>query len=90
MDSKAVAVTFTFAFLSISTAAALILRGPLGRGIGEWLAGRKRVDEREMQDLRGEVDELRHQLADVQERLDFAERLLAREGEAQRLGPGRS
>jgi len=43
----------------------------------------------EVADLRDAVDDLRHQLAEVQERLDFAERMLARTREAERLPPVR-
>ncbi len=42
---------------------------------------------RAVEDLRGEMEQLRHELGDLQERLDFAERLLARQREAERL-PG--
>lgn len=67
--------------LFMSVAAVLVLRGPLGRAIGERI-GRHRDDgDRELQDLKGEVEELRQQLFEVQERLDFAERLLARQDE---------
>ena len=70
--------------LFLSLAAVFILRGPLGRALGERIAGRggrEPTDDRELQDLKGEVEELRHQLNEVQERLDFAERLLARQDE---------
>jgi tetrahydromethanopterin S-methyltransferase subunit G len=39
--------------------------------------------------LLDDVDELKRRLAEVEERLDFTERLLAREREADRLGPPR-
>lgn len=67
--------------LFMSLAAMVVLRGPLGRAIGERIAARRDAGDRELQDLKGEVDELRHQLYEVQERLDFAERLLARQDE---------
>lgn len=68
--------------LFMSIAAVLVLRGPLGRAIGEKIARQRDAgDDREIQDLKGEVDDLRHQLSEVQERLDFAERLLARQDE---------
>jgi len=35
----------------------------------------------------GELDDLQRRLADVEERLDFAERLLSQQRDAQRLGP---
>ena len=67
--------------LFMSLAAIFVLRGPLGRAIGERIGARHDAGDRELQDLKGEVDELRHQLYEVQERLDFAERLLARQDE---------
>ena len=68
--------------LFLSLAAIFVLRGPLGRALGERIAGRPDPgDDREIQELRGEVEELRHSLSEVQERLDFAERLLARQEE---------
>ncbi|MGE5801196.1 MAG: hypothetical protein ACM358_02980 [Gemmatimonadota bacterium] len=65
--------------LFLSLAAIFVLRGPLGRAIGERIAGGHTGDVREVQDLKGDVEELRQQLSEVQERLDFAERLLARQ-----------
>jgi hypothetical protein len=70
--------------LFVSLAAVFILRGPLGRALGERIGGgarREPADDREIHDLKGDVEELRHQLSEVQERLDFAERLLARQDE---------
>ena len=68
--------------LFLSLAAIFVLRGPFGRALADRIAGRpKSGDDQEIQDLKGEVEELRHQLGDVQERLDFAERLLARQEE---------
>ena len=59
---------------------------PIGRAIARRIAGDK-VDEGELGELRGEVGELRAELDDtrarlsqldeMQERLDFAERMLA-------------
>ena len=42
---------------------------------------------REIEDLRTEVEQVRRELGEVQERLDFAERLLARTSEREKL-PG--
>jgi hypothetical protein len=41
--------------------------------------------ESELAALREEMDGLRHELGEVQERVDFAERLLTRAGESERL-----
>ena len=72
----------------VALAAAFILRGPLGKALADRLAGRSRVDDREVEELRAELAEVRQQLAEVHERLDFAERLLARPKQAGLVGPG--
>jgi hypothetical protein len=74
----------------LSVAAIFILRGPFGKALADRLI-RRAPEERDVQELRGEVDELRQQLAEVLERLDFTERLLARHSGGERvarpLGP---
>jgi predicted RNase H-like nuclease (RuvC/YqgF family) len=45
-------------------------------------------DDGEVQELREEVEELRRQLGEVQERVDFTERLLAQQKDASALPPG--
>jgi hypothetical protein len=66
--------------LFVSIAAVFIMRGPFGRAMAERLSGRARsgTEDQDVRELKGEVEELRNQLYEVQERLDFAERLLAR------------
>jgi hypothetical protein len=57
--------------------------GPVGAAIGDRLRGRRREpDDR----LAEEVDQLRTRLVEVEERLDFAERLLAQPQQPARLG----
>jgi hypothetical protein len=73
----AVAPMVVLSTLFLSTGAVLILRGPLGRAFAERIAGRHASDA-ETQRLRQDVDDVRAELAAVQERLDFAERLLSR------------
>jgi hypothetical protein len=67
--------------LFVSLAAIFVLRGPFGRALADRLAGRSGVEDRDVRELRGDVEALRHELTDVQERLDFAERMLARQDE---------
>jgi hypothetical protein len=54
---------------------------PLGRALARRIAGEPGVrdaqDDAEIESLHGEVAELRRELDEVQNRLDFAERLLA-------------
>lgn len=83
-----------------SVAAILILRGPLGRALGERIAaggsaGRMAdevaASQRELAELRARLEVLEELVARVQEleeRLDFAERLLVRQGERPKLGGG--
>ena len=76
--------------ISLSVGAAFVLRGPVGKALADRLAGRTGAAASVEGDrLQAEVDELKHRLAEVEERLDFAERLLAKTREAERLAPPR-
>ncbi len=57
------------------TATTIILRGPLGKALARRLAGGSAGSDPAQLE---EMDALRARLADVEERLDFAERLLSR------------
>ena len=68
--------------LFVCTAAVFVLRGPFGRALADRLAGRTGAGaDHEVRELRGDVQALRHELTELQERLDFAERMLARHDE---------
>jgi hypothetical protein len=81
-------------FLAIGAAALGFFFGPIGAALARRLSGRvdpsevhgdiEQVNER----LTVEVDTLRGRLAEVEERLDFAERLLARGGHADQIPGG--
>jgi hypothetical protein len=75
--------------LFVSIAAVAVLRGPLGSAIAERIRGGHGVDDSRLQadveQLRHELDQVRQELAETQERVDFAERLLARPAEPGRL-----
>ena len=68
----------------VSVAAVMIFRGPMGKALGERMAGHRleSADPAETEALHADVDELRGRLAEVEERLDFTERMLARQGGA--------
>jgi len=92
------APAITFSVFALSAGAVIVLRGPMGKALAEWIRGWSHTEAKwieakaapgEVAELRGDVEELRHQLADVHERLDFAERLLAKTREAERLAPPR-
>lgn len=68
--------------LFVSIAAVAILRGPMGKVLGDRWAGRRFVSDTtaEMEAMHADMDELRFRLSELEERLDFAERLLTRHG----------
>ena len=74
-------------FLTIG--AVLIFRGPMGKAIGERIAGRTPgVDHAETDALRADLEEMRYRMIDLEERVDFAERMLAKHKDADQLPPG--
>ena len=83
-DIAPVFVTITLAIIAGVT---LILRGPVGKAIARRLEGQQ-LPEHESPEIAGrlaQVDELSHRVAELEERLDFAERLLARGREPHQL-----
>jgi len=90
--------------LALVIGATLVLSGPVGKALAEWIRGWSKTDEQwmamkaakrgvvlggEPERLLAEVDELKRRLAEAEERLDFTERLLAKERGADRLAPPR-
>jgi hypothetical protein len=63
-----------------------IFRGPVGAAFADRIRGGQAPAADPV--LTAEVDQLRARLAEVEERLDFAERLLARAREADQLSGG--
>jgi len=75
--------------LFLSMAAVFILRGPLGKALADRIAGRERTAAVGDADrVLGELEELRQRLAELEERVDFSERLLARARDSGRAAPG--
>jgi hypothetical protein len=75
----------TFAFIAFAFVIVKVL-GPIAVAIGHRIRGGR--DSAPDQRLAVEVDELRTRLAEVEERLDFAERLLARGAQADQIPGG--
>jgi hypothetical protein len=73
------------AIVAISVGLAKIFSGPLGAAIADRIRGGPPAGDAE---LTHEVEHLRGRLADVEERLDFAERLLSQAREADQLPGG--
>ncbi|HEX7919264.1 MAG TPA: hypothetical protein VF454_07685 [Gemmatimonadales bacterium] len=68
-------------------AAIAISFSPIGKAIAERIRGHALQGEADPAML-AEMDEMRTQLSELQERVDFTERLLAKDREARPLGPG--
>ncbi len=77
-----------FVFM-VSAAAVLIFRGPVGRAIARRIEGTSgQVEGVDLADVQGRIAELEQRMSSVlelEERLDFAERLLAQAREPERL-----
>jgi ubiquinone biosynthesis protein UbiJ len=82
-----IAPVFVTTALAIIAGVTLILRGPVGKAIARRLEGQQ-LPEGQSPEIAGrlaQVDELSHRVAELEERLDFAERLLARGREPHQL-----
>ena len=69
-------------FIAVSTSAAIILRGPIGRAFAERGARKTDPDPEitgQIERLNAELEDVKHRLAETEDRLDFAERLLAKQ-----------
>lgn len=91
--------------LALIVGTTLVLRGPVGKALAEWIRGWSKHDAQwlrayanrqgggggggDAERLVAALETLERRLAEVEERLDFAERLLARERPADRLAPPR-
>jgi hypothetical protein len=87
----------TFSVIALSAGAAVVLRGPMGQALAEWIRGwshteRKWIEAKagaptmDVEALHAELDEMRRRLAETEERLDFTERMLTKQREAERIG----
>jgi hypothetical protein len=71
---------------------------PIGRAVADRIRGRSPAGADEMRAelaehrdaLQAELDTMHRELGELSERMDFAERLLAKNREDQRIGPARS
>ena len=65
--------------------AVFIFRGPIGHAVARAIGGHAGETEVEVAELREQVTQLRLEMSEMEERLDFAERLLARPAATERL-----
>ncbi len=78
----AVGVGIIILAVSVGRAVRALSRGFADRGVRDQAAGRAADPE-----LRAEVDEMQRRLTELEERLDFTERLLAKHRDSERLAP---
>ena len=85
-----VIMLITLGFLAACT----VVLWPLMRALGRRIEGKGSADpalRQEVEDQRArlaEVDQLQHRVMELEERVDFTERLLAQQREPERLRPG--
>ncbi|PYP20103.1 MAG: hypothetical protein DMD53_11885 [Gemmatimonadetes bacterium] len=63
---------------------------PIGRAVSERIRGgppRDRADAAQLDEVVADLQEVRRELSELSERMDFTERLLAKQREAERLAP---
>ena len=89
MPSEGVAVLF---FVTI--VGGFVLLYPLVRALAERLRSRPEAGKEELlalrEDVVQELQQMQREVAELGERMDFTERLLAKQREAERLAPPRS
>ncbi len=92
MNSGDIAPVIVSIVFLASFAAVLILRGPLGRALARRIegtagqpAGQTVAEVEELQARMGEIEQQVGRLHELEERLDFTERLLAQSREAAQL-----
>jgi hypothetical protein len=88
-----VAVVLLFGGLTLF----LLAISPIGKALAGRISGKKAVNEDDetgalLKDLRTDLEEMRHlpeQMSELGERVDFLERMVAKQREAERLPPAR-
>jgi len=88
MNSGDIAGAVVVSILSISVAATVVLRGALGRALARRIEGVSgAVDDRVMQleQRVADLEQAQTHMSELEERVDFAERMLARAEIADRL-----
>jgi hypothetical protein len=79
-----------FAMLAFLSVMGVVVLRPLARAYAERLRGRSQdagIDSREIEALQSDLAQLRRELEEVQNRLDFTERVLAQAKERGLLAP---
>lgn len=85
-------ITFAAVMAVIAGFVAILSRTVIGQAVVERIrgqAGHDSLTQGRLDAMEEEMAHLREQMSETQERVDFAERLLAQVREAKQLGPGK-
>lgn len=75
--------------LFLSVAAVVVLRGPFGRALADRLTHRGQgIDDGKTAELESRLEDVQYRLQELEERLDFTERIVAQERNIERLEGG--
>lgn len=67
------------AMIAAAIVAGITLRGPVGKALARWIEGSARGEAGQLpEENAAEIEDMRIRLVELEERLDFAERLLTR------------
>lgn len=82
-----------FAFwLATGGVAIALLTGPIGHAFGRWIDAMahkgRGIDPEVLEENREQMEQLGARVNELEERLDFAERMLSQQREADRIGKG--
>jgi hypothetical protein len=76
------------AILTSTWAAVRVFRGPLGDALARRIAGTGRGEAQHEAERDAQLADMHTRLAELEERVDFAERMLLQERQQSELGPG--
>ena len=75
-------------FFFLTVGGVVVLRGPLGRALAERIAGRAgHGADRRTLELERQVEDLQYRLTELEERVDFTERVVAHGRDPRALPP---
>lgn len=76
-------------FLALGVVGLAILLGPVGGALARWIESKSGKQTDEQADAQHQqLDQLSARVNELEERLDFAERMLTQQREADRIGKG--
>jgi hypothetical protein len=73
----------------VSVAAVMIMKGPFGQALARRMTGdRDAIDDQRAVELENRLEDVQYRLQELEERLDFTERIVAQDRNIERLEGG--